>query len=221
MSDNNNENRPIIIPTKDGPYMVKNLDKFVSSRGKFFDKQPQMFLCRCGKSGTKPFCNGTHARIGFKGDKLEGRVPDKWDDYQGKDITIHDNRGVCSHAGACTNNLPNIFIMSKEPWIEPDNATSKEIADVIKTCPSGALRYTIEGKPSKDFYEGDEKREPMIRIWPDGPYQVVGYVKFEDPGTNTKPATEEHYRLCRCGASKNKPFCDGTHWYVGFKDEKN
>jgi CDGSH-type Zn-finger protein len=209
------EKKPTIEATKDGPYIVSNLQFFKNSRCEPIEIKPVMALCRCGKSGTKPFCDGTHAKIGFKGEKLEGRQPDRVDDYKGEKITIHDNRGVCSHAGHCTDNLPKVWMMNKEPWINPDGEEPEKIEEVIKMCPSGALSYTKGGALHKDW-----DRHPEIRISRDGPYRVVGSPSFKDH-EGSKPESKEHYTLCRCGGSKNKPFCDGTHWYIKFKDPKN
>jgi hypothetical protein len=82
-------------------------------------------------------------------------------------------------------------------------------------CPSGALSYTKEGILYKN-----QDRSPSLSVTKDGPYHVVGGVKFKDPGGNT-PESKEHYTLCRCGASKNKPFCNGDHWHIKFKDPIN
>lgn len=128
MMTNRKEKKPTIEATLNGPYIVRGLENFKNSRGESIKTNPVMALCRCGQSSTKPFCNGTHAKIGFSSAKLEGRVPDRLDDYKGKEITIHDNRGVCSHAGYCTDNSPSVFIMGKEPWIDPNGASAEEIA---------------------------------------------------------------------------------------------
>jgi CDGSH-type Zn-finger protein len=61
---------------------------------------------------------------------------------------------------------------------------------------------------------------PMVTITQDGPYAVTGGIELVDQPLG-EGASTEHYTLCRCGGSKNKPFCDGTHWHIGFKDEKN
>jgi uncharacterized Fe-S cluster protein YjdI len=149
---------------------------------------------------------------GFTDEKEEDRVPDKMDTYEGEKMTIHDNRGVCSHRGYCTDNAPNVFRMKTEPWIDPDTQEADETAKVIETCPSGALSYTRDGVLHKDL-----DREPAITVSKDGPYDVVGGPEFIDSGGN-KPESSEHYTLCRCGKSKNNPFCSGQHWYVEFKD---
>lgn len=218
MSDRGKEEgsapKPSITVNKDGPYMVKDLRKFENSKGDEIDKKPVMVLCRCGQSSNKPFCDGTHSQVGFSGEKSQDRQPDRNDSYQGKEITVHDNRGVCSHRGHCTDNLPQVFRMRTEPWIAPDAEKSEEVARVIEMCPSGALSYTKDGVLHKDL-----DRPPRIIVSKDGPYDVEGEIAFDDPEGNT-PESEEHYTLCRCGGSRNKPFCDGTHWHIGFKDDK-
>jgi glutamate synthase domain-containing protein 2/CDGSH-type Zn-finger protein len=206
--------KPTIEATLNGPYAVRNLKNFNTSRGEPIKTEPEMRLCRCGQSSHKPFCDGTHAKVGFSSDKLDGRVPDRLDNYEGKELTIHDNRGVCSHAGYCTDNLPSVFIRGKEPWIDPNGASAEEIVRVIKMCPSGALSYTKDGVLYKD-----QDREPAITLSKNGPYRVVGGPEHED-ANKSKPESKEHYTLCRCGGSKNKPFCDGTHWYINFRDDE-
>ena len=212
---NHNPKKPTIEPALNGPYLVRNLDDLKNSRGEAIEVKPMMALCRCGKSCNKPFCDGSHTKVAFSGEKSEERLPDQVDNYEGKEITIHDNRGVCSHAGYCTDNLPSVFIMGREPWIDPDGASPDEVARVIKMCPSGALSYFRAGVLYKDQY-----REPAIAVSKDGPYRIVGGVELNDPA-GSQPESKEHYTLCRCGESKNKPFCDGCHWHVNFKDERN
>lgn len=203
-----------ITALQDEPYRVENLKVLNSTQGDRIKLDPEVFLCRCGKSRNKPFCDKSHIEYGFSSEKLEGRQPDRINDYAGKQITIHDNRGVCSHRGHCTDNLPSVFRMNTEPWIDPDGADPKEIARVIRMCPSGALSYTKDGVRYTNW-----GAPPQIRLKKNGPYEVEGSIAFQDERQNT-PQTEDHYTLCRCGGSKNKPFCDGTHWYNGFQDEK-
>ena len=119
--------KPVIEPTENGPYKVRGLKNFKNSRGEPIETKPEMALCRCGGSAHKPFCDRTHAKIGFSSKKLADRVPDKVDNYVGKGITIHDNRGVCAHAGRCTDNLPSVWLIGQEPWINPDGAEVEKI----------------------------------------------------------------------------------------------
>ena len=213
-------NRPKIACLPNGPYYlvhdatpveVPNLRR---ENGTACANMRAVALCRCGGSANKPFCDGTHSRNGFKSDHLPNHA-DRRESYRGKRITIHDNRGLCAHAGACTDSLKSVFRMKTEPWIDADGAAVDEIAATIRKCPSGALSYSIDGVEQRDH-----ERPAMITVTNDGPYAVTGGVeltgvKFGDG------ASTEHYTLCRCGGSKNKPFCDGTHWNIGFKDEKN
>jgi CDGSH-type Zn-finger protein len=209
------KDQPTIEPTKNGPIKVQNLENFRNSRGENIKTQPTMFLCRCGGSNNKPFCDGTHLKNDFANGKEPDRNPDRMDDYEGESITIHDNRGVCSRRGYCTDNLPAVFQMDKEPWIDPNGAEADEVSRVIEMCPSGALSYTKDGELHKDL-----EREPVVIVSKDGPYEVQGGPEFRDADGNT-PESKEHYTLCRCGHSKNKPFCSGQHWDIDFKDPKN
>jgi hypothetical protein len=86
---------------------------------------------------------------------------------------------------------------------------------MIQECPSGALSYSIDGVEHRD-----QDREPTIFVAPNGPYVVTGGPDLPDT-TMAEGASMEHFTLCRCGKSKNKPFCDGTHWSVEFTDDKN
>jgi CDGSH-type Zn-finger protein len=204
--------RPTIECKLNGPYLVKNLGDLRDSRGNRMETKPVIALCRCGGSANKPFCDGTHKSNGFSGATLADRSTDKRESYQGKRITIHDNRSICAHAGRCTDGVESVFKYKSEPWIDPDAAAIEVIIETIRKCPSGALSYTLYGVEG-----GDQEREPSITVTKDGPYEVVGGVEM--PGqTRAQGASAEHCTLCRCGGSKNKPFCDGTHWSMGFKD---
>jgi CDGSH-type Zn-finger protein/ferredoxin len=215
MVSQSEEKKPSIKVVKDGPYLVRDLKNFRNSKGESIETKPMMALCRCGKSENKPFCDGAHSKAGFSGEKKEDRAPDKVKDYKGKKLTIHYNRGVCSHAASCVNDASSVFRTDKRPWIDPDAEDTEEIEKVIRSCPSGALSYSRDGVLHKDY-----PRPPEITICKDSFYSVVGYIELEDPDGSV-PESKEHYTLCRCGDSKNKPFCDGTHWQTKFKDDKN
>jgi CDGSH-type Zn-finger protein len=198
--------RPRIEPLRDGPIRVSHVPSIIDSDGTELPATEHTVLCRCGSSARKPYCDGTHARVGYRSCKLEGRLPDYVRDYVGKDITIHDNRAVCSHAEHCVRDLPAVFSREDRPWIHPDAAPADDIARTIEKCPSGALSYTRDGVLHKNL-----EREPAIRVDPEGPYDVVGGPELADPD-GCRPESTEHYTLCRCGRSRNKPFCDGRHW---------
>lgn len=208
------EKKPSITPAPNGPYIVKALKKYTNKNGSM-EASETMALCRCGASNNKPFCDGTHTKIGFSSDKLEGRLEDKNVSYKGKKITIQDNRSVCAHAGYCTDNLTSVFRMKEEPWIDPDAASVENIIATIRNCPSGALSYAIDDADNQHSTD-----EPEILIAPNGPYVVSGGIELSDTVWG-KGVSKNEYTLCRCGSSKNKPFCDGTHWYIKFSDHKN
>jgi CDGSH-type Zn-finger protein len=174
-----------------------------------------MALCRCGGSNNKPFCDGTHRSNGFSSAKLEGRVEDRRDDYVGDGVAIHDNRGICAHIGHCTDGLPAVFRLGHEPWIDPAGASAEAIVATIRRCPSGALSSSRSGSEQRD-----REGPPAIFVSANGPYLVTGGPLLLDTERG-EGASQEHYALCRCGGSKNKPFCDGTHWYIDFADDRN
>jgi hypothetical protein len=103
--------------------------------------------------------------------------------------------------------------VSREPWIDPEGASVDEIVKVIENCPSGALSYRV----GERFFEGLD-RDPAIIVARNGPFMVVGGVLLEDEAGSV-PNCPEQFTLCRCGSSKNKPFCDGSHIETGFKDD--
>jgi CDGSH-type Zn-finger protein len=169
-------------------------------------------LCRCGGSKNKPFCDGTHGTNGFSDRNISEPAANKRAAYTGRSITIYDNRAVCAHAAFCTDGLAAVFRHGQAPWIDPDAAAVAEIVPTIRKCPSGALSYAIEGVEAEP-----PQRAPMVTVTDDGPYAVTGGIELVGVRFGDGAALE-HYTLCRCGASKNKPFCDGSHWHVGFKD---
>ena len=189
--------KPRIVCTPNGPYRF-------SREGK------DVWYCRCGGSQNKPYCDGSHKRNGFTGERVADGSSDRRNNYVGKRIAIHDNRSICAHAGACTDNLASVFRMKQEPWIEANGASIEEVVATVRRCPSGALSYSLDGVEHRD-----QAREPMISATKDGPYAVTGGIELVDVAFG-EGASREHYTLCRCGGSKNKPFCDGTHWSIGF-----
>ncbi|MDI6100447.1 CDGSH iron-sulfur domain-containing protein [Actinoplanes sp. NEAU-A12] len=211
---------PGIEPAPDGPYLVTNVDDIHDWLGVTISMPPQVALCRCGASQTKPYCDGAHARTGFTGAKSPKRIPDQRDTYRGLQATIFDNRGTCAHSGFCTDRLSSVFRLREEPFVLPSGGRFDEITQAVRACPSGALSMAIGDNEIRDVVDPD--RPPAIEISKDGPYRVTGGIALtgrqgEDHPRNAG-ASHEHYSLCRCGQSQNKPFCSGMHWYVDFHD---
>lgn len=206
---------PTIECKVNGPYLVKGLSDLRSSDGTDLQSEPVVALCRCGGSASKPFCDGTHKRNGFSGARLASAVAGQRVDYRAPGITIHDDRELCAHAGHCTAGLATVFKYGSEPWIDPAGADVASIVEVVKRCPSGALSYTLD-RPKPP----EEPVPTFITVTKNGPYAVVGGIGMVDSATG-QDSQETPYTLCRCGGSKNKPFCDGSHWSIGFTDEKN
>lgn len=196
---------PMIIFTTYSPFMVTDLDGITGPDGNALEMEPVTALCRCGKTQANPYCDGSHAEAGFSGEKDDDRTPDALKSYEGREITIHDNRGVCSHDGSCINLLPSVFKKDGKPWIDPDGAGVREIIETIEKCPSGALSYSIGSRRYQDL-----DRPPAISVKKDGPLEVTGGIRLKD-NSGATPESSEHFTLCRCGASRNKPFCDGSH----------
>lgn len=208
------EPKPLIKLLKNGPLKVSGLENFINSRGEKIETSTVETLCRCGGSKNKPFCDGTHRDNGFEDQQDPERTPGQLDLYPGKKITIRDHRGICSHAGFCTDGLPSVWKMGTEPWIDPDGASPEEIKKIIHRCPSGALSYKENKEVQSSYSDVSE-----IMISRDGPYCLRGHIVLEGVEIPEGVGTE-HFALCRCGKSRNKPFCDGSHWYAGFKDDE-
>jgi CDGSH-type Zn-finger protein/truncated hemoglobin YjbI len=229
-----------------GPYLVTNVPNIVTHLGQPLPAPPQVALCRCGNSARKPFCDGSHAD-GFTDGKDPNRVPDRRDTYHGEQVTIFDNRGICQHSGLCTDRLSTVFRTSQEPFVAPSGGRMDEIIRAVRDCPSGALSIAFaepsppsppgtpggangangaNGPEERDLTDWHGRREPAIEITRDGPYRITGRITLtgdagRDAGgdvTRAEGSSREHYALCRCGHSQNKPFCSGMHWYIGFTD---
>ena len=105
-----------------------------------------------------------------------------------------------------------MFKLGVEPWIDATAEQAEAIARQVALCPSGALSYALAGSSAPV----EAEREPGITASKNGPYLVVGKIPVvSEDGTTYE--VRARFALCRCGGSRNKPFCDGTHWHNGFR----
>jgi len=209
-----------IVVVHNGPYQIEGSIRLVDHLGVEIAAETPVRLCRCGQSRTKPFCDDSHLKRGFVDAKDPRRVPDRLDVYQGQQAYIFDNRGTCAHSGFCTDRLRSVFRLGEEPFVLPSGARLDDLLNSIRKCPSGALGIGIG--PAREADMSDITRTPQVEVSKDGPYRVTGGIELLDEEGQTidrnDGASLEHYSLCRCGSSLNKPFCSGMHWSVDFHD---
>ena len=174
-------------------------------------------LCRCGASKTKPFCDGAHLKIGFDGAETASR-----DAYlnqakvlDGPALQLTDAEGLCAFARFCD---PNGSVWSQVTQTEDPEIRAMFIRQV-NACPSGRLvaRDKASGKPIEHALPvsiglvEDPAQQCSGPLWLQGGIPIVAADGFEYE-------VRHRVTLCRCGASKNKPFCDGTHAAIKFKE---
>jgi len=170
-------------------------------------------LCRCGQSKKKPFCDGTHTLVGFDGSETAdtGPITDRETIFRGQKIIVGDDHSLCVHSGFCGNRITNIWKMLKD---SDDSLVRREIMAMIEKCPSGTLTFALEA--DGEIVEPDLPKE--VAVIPDGPLWISGGIPVERRDGQLLE-TRNRVTLCRCGASKNKPLCDGTHKEIGFSDQ--
>jgi uncharacterized Fe-S cluster protein YjdI len=133
--------------------------------------------------------------------------------YSNGEVTIVWKPKECIHSGICFRGLNNVFDPRKRPWITPENSTTEKIIDQVKKCPSGALSYYLNRDTGETV---NVEAETIVETMPNGPLMVYGNVSVKDStGTITRKSNATAF--CRCGASDNKPYCDGSHKKIGFQ----
>lgn len=169
-------------------------------------------LCRCGASANRPFCDGSHAEAGFDGaDTADASSYDERANVLGEGpIVVRDDRSICVHAGFCGTRVTNIWKQSKDL---DDSIVRLAVINEVEKCPSGAITYR--------FADDDDNNEAdyptQIAAIDDGPLWVTGEIPVTtSDGVELEARTR--VTLCRCGASSNKPLCDGSHKEAGFQD---
>jgi CDGSH-type Zn-finger protein len=174
-------------------------------------------LCRCGKSGNKPFCDGTHIPACFDGTETAGKNPrtDCGEVLEGPSLILHDHEDLCSAANFC-HRMGNAWNAVEKSDEEPYRKIASYEAS---NCPSGRL-VLVDKRSGKSL---EPEFEPSVSILEDksegtgGPIWVKGSIPVESSDGVTYQ-TRNRMTLCRCGSSENKPFCDGTHLDIRFTE---
>ena len=127
-------------------------------------------------------------------------------EYTNGEMTIVWEAGKCIHSAVCVKGLPEVFQPKSRPWIKIDVAGTEDLVNQVKACPSGALSYYMNAEDNQEA----ETLETKVEVLQNGPLLVYGTLKVthKDGSSETKNKTTA---FCRCGASNNKPYCDGAH----------
>ena len=221
-SETNTESVTVTV-TPNGPYLVKGkvpikearltpdetgvITKYQIGEDKNAGKE-QVMLCRCGKSRNKPFCDGQHIH-GFHGVCRAPHLPilSGAETFSGPNLTLHDNEKYCAFARFC-DGFGRIWNLVRQGQPITDQLTVRE----AHLCPAG--RLIITNNQTGAVIESEA--EPLILVIEDpqlkvsGPLGLRGNITVTDD--NGKPYEKRRLQaLCRCGKSKNTPFCDGSH----------
>ena len=220
-----------IVVSKNGPYHVSGgiplvIQEIVPDQdglswdwkeGKTFETGSEYSLCRCGESKNMPFCDSSHLENGFDGTETASRIPyaRQAEYFDGPTLVLSDAERLCAFARFCD---PGGKIWS---LIElTDDPVAREL--VIREanhCPAGRLVV----KDKKTVKEIEEPLEPAIGLIEDtplgcsGPLWIQGGITIESEG-GKQYENRNRVTLCRCGASDNKPFCNGSHASIMFND---
>lgn len=133
--------------------------------------------------------------------------------YTNDEITVVWKPETCVHSTLCWKGLIRVFNPKSRPWVNLQGAETEKIIEQIKKCPSGALSYLVNGEAEQTSVV---EAESMVEVMENGPLLVYGNLKIKDANGNE---TMKHKvtAFCRCGASENKPYCDGSHKKIDFK----
>lgn len=133
--------------------------------------------------------------------------------YDGRDVVVTFDGARCLHAAECVRGLPDVFDTGRRPWVLPDAAPAERVAEVVRRCPTGALRY----EPGPGLEPEREPDPPVVTARPHEPLWIRGHVLLDDGSGD--PTPDLRAALCRCGATANAPYCDAggdcTAWRSG------
>ena len=139
--------------------------------------------------------------------------------YTNDEVTVVWKPKVCIHSTICWKGLIEVFNPKERPWVKIEGASTERIIEQVRKCPSGALSYYMNAETGFDEPEkvvAEAANIMKIQVTPNGPYIIKTecLIVHGDGREETKTGT---VALCRCGASSNKPYCDGTHRKNDFK----
>ncbi len=185
--------------------------------GKQFKTSGEYKLCRCGQSANKPFCDGSHKRFRFDGEETASRIPyaRQAETFVGQTLILNDQENLCAFARFCD---PGGKIWGLIEHTDNPEARELVIREAMH-CPAG--RLTIQDRQTLKAIE--EPLEPAIGLVEDialgcsGPVWVQGGIQIES-ADGKRYEKRNRVTLCRCGASDNKPFCNGSHASMEFND---
>jgi CDGSH-type Zn-finger protein len=221
-----------VLISKDGPYVVSGSIPLSTqtitadaeggsetwTEGPAYPEQEKYALCRCGQSGTKPFCDGTHAKNGFDGTETASREPflTQAEVFDGPVMQLVDAKPLCAFGRFCD---PHGQVWDQVEHTD-DPSVRATFLRQVGNCPAG--RLVARDKATNQLLEPtlplsiglveDPVEQCSGPIWLRGGIAVVSADGFEYEIRN-------RVTLCRCGQSANKPFCDGMHAQVNFKAE--
>lgn len=134
-------------------------------------------------------------------------------EYTNGEVTVIWEAEKCTHSAICARGLPDVFRPKLRPWVKIDAANTDTIINQVKRCPSGALSFYMN---NKEVTEEPDVVNTKVEVLENGPLLVYGTLKVthKDGREETKNKTTA---FCRCGASNNKPFCDGMHVKASFE----
>jgi uncharacterized Fe-S cluster protein YjdI len=140
--------------------------------------------------------------------------------YTNNEVTVVWKPKTCIHSSLCWKGLIEVFNPKEKPWIKMDGASTEKIIEQVRKCPSGALSYylnteTMSNEPA-DKVIAESANMLKIEVAVNGPYLIKTecLIVHSNGREETKTGT---VALCRCGASANKPYCDGSHRKIGFE----
>jgi uncharacterized Fe-S cluster protein YjdI len=134
--------------------------------------------------------------------------------YSNGEVTVVWKPTTCIHSAICFRGLSSVFNPQARPWITPEGASTAEIIAQVEKCPSGALTYFMNN--DVDRREDSSVVTHVVVVSPNGPLLVHGDIKVKD-AQGQEIEKSNITAFCRCGASTNKPYCDGSHAKIGFE----